>query len=318
MTRSARPRSSSRRSTSSTASSPAARSTSSPSRAATSSTATPSSNIRATACAATRSTARDVAPIEPDKRWGVALGGPIIRDRLFFFGAYENQKGGFSQDDRSGRRAAIPTTSPAFRSRRSTRSPTSSATLYGIDSGGLVTSRPYTNDRYFARLDWHITDDHRLEATYQRLEEATVQSDDNATSTFPQNAVGLNTFYNSGTKSDYYSGRLYSQLDRPPVDRAALLAFRRSATRRTRSAAARRSRTTRSRASSSASTTRPASTAPSSSAPASRARPTTCRPRSTSIARSPITMPATTASSSASSSTMRTSSTCSSRTRPAR
>ena len=38
----------------------------------------------------------------------------------------------------------------------------------------------------------------------------TVQSDDNATSTFPNNAVGLNTFYNSGTDSHYYSARLYS------------------------------------------------------------------------------------------------------------
>ena len=49
-----------------------------------------------------------------------------------------------------------------------------------------------------------------LKLTYQRLRESTVNSDDNATSTFPQNAVGVNTFYLSGTKSQYYSGRLYS------------------------------------------------------------------------------------------------------------
>ena len=42
---------------------------------------------------------RPVAPIEPDKRWGVSLGGPIIQDRLFFFGAYEHQEAGQSQDD---------------------------------------------------------------------------------------------------------------------------------------------------------------------------------------------------------------------------
>ncbi|HEX9807094.1 MAG TPA: carboxypeptidase regulatory-like domain-containing protein, partial [Alteraurantiacibacter sp.] len=40
-----------------------------------------------------------VAPIEPDKRWGAWLSGPIIPDRLFFFGAYEHQEAGRSQDD---------------------------------------------------------------------------------------------------------------------------------------------------------------------------------------------------------------------------
>ncbi|OZA92479.1 MAG: hypothetical protein B7X57_08085, partial [Erythrobacter sp. 34-65-8] len=39
-----------------------------------------------------------VAPIEPEKRWGVYLGGPVIKDRLFLFGAYEHQEAGQSQD----------------------------------------------------------------------------------------------------------------------------------------------------------------------------------------------------------------------------
>jgi hypothetical protein len=40
-----------------------------------------------------------VGPIEPDKRWGVSFGGPILKDRLFFFGAYEKQTAGNSQDE---------------------------------------------------------------------------------------------------------------------------------------------------------------------------------------------------------------------------
>ncbi|HEU0309687.1 MAG TPA: TonB-dependent receptor, partial [Sphingomicrobium sp.] len=152
---------------------------------------------------------RDVGPIEPDKRWGISLSGPIIKDKLFFFGAYEQQKGGFSQDvgpagaGYPNEIVGVPI--DAFEEITDTI-----RDLYGIDSGPLITSRPFTNKRWFGRLDWQITDDHRLEATYQRLNESTVQSDDNATSTFPQNAVGSNTFYFSGTKSDYYSGRLYS------------------------------------------------------------------------------------------------------------
>ncbi len=152
---------------------------------------------------------RDVGPVEPDKRWGISLGGPIIKDKLFFFGAYEQQKGGFSQDVGPAG-AGYPNEIVGVPIDAFNEITDTIRELYGIDSGPLITSRPFTNKRWFGRLDWQITDDHRLEATYQRLNESTVLSDDNATSTFPQNAVGSNTFYFSGTKSDYYSGRLYS------------------------------------------------------------------------------------------------------------
>jgi outer membrane receptor protein involved in Fe transport len=152
---------------------------------------------------------RDVGPVEPDKRWGVSVGGPIIKDRLFFFGAYEQQKGGFTQDVGPAG-AGYPNEIVGVPIAAFEQITDTIRDLYGIDSGGLVTSRPFTNKRWFGRADWQITDDHRLELTYQRLNESTVQSDDNATSTFPQNAVGVNTFYFSGTKSNYYSGRLYS------------------------------------------------------------------------------------------------------------
>ncbi len=152
---------------------------------------------------------RPVAAVQPEKRWGVALGGPIIKDRLFIFGAYEHQEAGQSQDDGpagagfANPQAGVPVAafneiSDVLRS------------VYGVDTGPLVTSRPFKNDRYFVRGDLQITDDHRFEATYQRLEESTLRTDDFFTGNSPQ-ATGRNTFYVSGTKSDYYSARLYSQ-----------------------------------------------------------------------------------------------------------
>jgi hypothetical protein len=42
---------------------------------------------------------KKVAPIKPDKRWGANLGGAVIPDKLFLFGAYEHQEAGQSQDD---------------------------------------------------------------------------------------------------------------------------------------------------------------------------------------------------------------------------
>lgn len=149
-----------------------------------------------------------VAPIEPDKRWGAWLSGPIIKDKLFFFGAYEHQEAGQSQDD--GPAGAGYANEQAITVEQFNEISDVISSVYGIETGPLVTNRPYENDRYFARVDWQINDDHRFEATYQRLEEGSTRADDLFTGTSPQ-AVGQNTFYVSGTKSNYYSGRLYSQ-----------------------------------------------------------------------------------------------------------
>src|SRR3546814_6198425 len=65
--------------------------------------------------------------------------------------------------------------------------------------------------RYFGRLDWQGNDDHRVELTYQRLDEGSPSPDDFSSSSNSPRVTGLNTFFTSGTKSDYYSGRLYSQ-----------------------------------------------------------------------------------------------------------
>jgi hypothetical protein len=149
-----------------------------------------------------------VAPVQPEKRWGVALGGPIIRDRLFIFGAYEHSEAGQSQDDGPAGadfpnpQAGVPVA--AFNEISQVL-----REVYGIDTGPLVTNRPFKNDRYFVRGDLQITDDQRFEATYQRLEESTLRSDDFFTGNSPQ-ATGENSFYLSGTKSNYYSARLYS------------------------------------------------------------------------------------------------------------
>ncbi len=150
-----------------------------------------------------------VAPIKPDKRWGVYLGGPVIKDRLFLFGAYEHQEAGQSQDDGPvGGGYANEQTGITVAQFNEISDVLSS--VYGIETGPLVTNRPFSNDRYFARGDLQITDNHRLEVTYQRLVEGSTRPDDLFTGTSPQ-AVGLNTFLISGTKSNYYSGRLYSQ-----------------------------------------------------------------------------------------------------------
>ncbi|RJY10012.1 TonB-dependent receptor [Aurantiacibacter aquimixticola] len=145
-----------------------------------------------------------VSPFE-EKRWGATLGGPIIPDRVFFYAGYEETDlgnanefgpfgGGFANE-------ANFVTQEQF-----DRFAQIANDVYGQDVGGYPVTLPESSVRYFGRVDAYITDDHRLEGTYQRLEETNVESD-----TGGQELTGLNSFEDEGTVSDYYSVRLYSQ-----------------------------------------------------------------------------------------------------------
>lgn len=142
-----------------------------------------------------------------EKRWGATLSGPIIPDRVFFSFGYEEAELGGNQTTGpigSGFGTELNfVTADQFNTVSDLVSQ-----LYGIDSGGIARSLPESNRRFFGRLDWVINDNHRFEATYQRLDESRVVSDDVSTSS--NTYAGRNTFYISGTESNYYSARLYS------------------------------------------------------------------------------------------------------------
>ena len=139
-----------------------------------------------------------------EKRWGATLSGPIIKDRLFFSFGYEEVDlaqgnnfgpfgGGFTNEALFATQAQFDEFAQIARD------------VYGQDIGGYPTTLAEGNVRYFGRLDAVINDDHRLEATYQRLEETNIESDFGG-----QEIGGFNSFEDEGTISDYYSVRLYS------------------------------------------------------------------------------------------------------------
>lgn len=149
--------------------------------------------------------------VDRDLRYGATLGGPIIRDRLFLFGAYEHVDVKDAQE--SGPVGAGFTNSRSFITQAQFDEIAQVLqSSYGIDVGGLATNLPFKSDRYFVRADAYLTDDHRLEATYQHVDEAKVTADDMTDNTGlgRSTITGYNNFYASGSKSDYYSGRLYS------------------------------------------------------------------------------------------------------------
>ncbi|MFN3864622.1 MAG: carboxypeptidase regulatory-like domain-containing protein [Erythrobacter sp.] len=140
-----------------------------------------------------------------EKRWGATISGPIIKDRLFFsFGYEETDLGDGNEFGPAGggfvNEANFVTQAQFNEFARIARE------VYDQDVGGYPTALPESSVRYFGRLDAVIAEGHRLEATYQRLEETNVESDFGT-----QNLTGLNSFEDEGTVSDYYSARLYSE-----------------------------------------------------------------------------------------------------------
>lgn len=139
-----------------------------------------------------------------DTDWGFEIGGPIIKDKLFFYGAYEKTDEGGAQNNGcigcGFANEAFITGDDADRIAGILR------TKYGRDPGQLVRTLPKNSERYFARLDWNINDNHRVEASYVDLQELAWDEDDFGFNGF----TFSDNFELQGTEQQSYSLRLFS------------------------------------------------------------------------------------------------------------
>jgi len=133
-----------------------------------------------------------------EKTFGGTLGGPIIKDKLFFFAAYENFR----------------TTKPANTNTIENINGVTQADVdraieifqrvYGFDAGKFATSDTDKDEKILLKLDWNISDQHRASATYQRADGDTIFDD------FPETAVLNSNRYNINERLDSYSFQLFS------------------------------------------------------------------------------------------------------------
>lgn len=126
---------------------------------------------------------KDYAAYDTDETKGFTLGGPIIKDKLFFFGSYETQEisdfggtapsaDGFTNGTVS--RAEIDEVIDIAKNK------------WGFDPGTYGESMGVNleNKRYLAKIDWNINDSHRASLTYQQTEET-------QPSPYDQSALGV-------------------------------------------------------------------------------------------------------------------------------
>ncbi|WP_131536982.1 TonB-dependent receptor [Pedobacter nototheniae] len=160
-----------------------------------------------------------------EKKYGFSLGGPIIKDKLFFFVNYEKK-----HTIEPGNNRIAATASQPYGS-LTTVAPATAGDLdklksylisrYGYDPGVYQGySNISDNEKMFARLDWNITKNHRLSVRYNQVESSSPSSASTSVSGsgvtgnlgYGNNRSGTNT--NAGlnfSNSNYYqAANLYS------------------------------------------------------------------------------------------------------------
>lgn len=141
------------------------------------------------------------------KKYGGYIGGPIVKDRLFFHLTYDREEGSEGLDDGpagSGatNEASDITLAEVAEVQRILQD------VYGFDAGTILNSIPRNTERLLARIDANLSDDHRLAFNYQRTREDFV-TPQNTNARF--NELGLSSnYYQSGNSIDSYSLRLFS------------------------------------------------------------------------------------------------------------
>jgi len=140
------------------------------------------------------------------KTYGLALGGKIIEDELFFFVTYEESKNPYVNN-------YGPAGSGASQEKDwlttdiITRVQNISKDVYGFDAGGLAQGLSNDSEKLIAKLDWNINDDHRAAFTYQDTKDNSVR----AQHTSRSNEFSLlSNWYNVNATIEAYALQVYS------------------------------------------------------------------------------------------------------------
>lgn len=133
-----------------------------------------------------------------ETEWGATLGGPILKDRLFFFAAYDEYETSSPVNF-----AASDVQDDIEDTRIFTALNDIIQNVYGFDAGGRPSSAstPETSKRYLAKLDWNITGDHRASLSYNRTEESEVSVG---------NTEFVTAWYAAPAELESWSGQIYS------------------------------------------------------------------------------------------------------------
>jgi len=140
-----------------------------------------------------------------EKRYGATIGGPIIKDKLFFFLAYEKLDG-VQQFNRGGADSGAADTVNGVSVAQLDEIAAIAKNVYGYDVGGFPTSLPVDDEKLVAKLDWQINDNHRAAFTYNYNDGFSLSESDSGSSRLSYS----NHYYERGAKLKAYTLHLFS------------------------------------------------------------------------------------------------------------
>jgi hypothetical protein len=133
-----------------------------------------------------------------EETFGFTLGGPIIKDKLFFFANYEKFETTVPANSQTLDRIAGVTQADVDRVIDILK------TEYGFDPGTFVGSDVDEDEKVLLKLDWHINEDHRASFTYQTAETDVLFDD------FPELAALTSNHYNINVDMTAWTAHLFS------------------------------------------------------------------------------------------------------------
>ena len=147
---------------------------------------------------------------QKDATYGFNVGGPILKDKLFFFVSAEHEKTtGIGADSANGLDDTLgngPSTSNKV-SPGDLQQVIATASKLGLTPGnfGGPTGLTYDDKRYLGKIDWNISNNHRASFTYQYTKELLPAVGGNS-----PNSVGLTSYtYTKAITTNNYVLHLY-------------------------------------------------------------------------------------------------------------
>ena len=140
-----------------------------------------------------------------EKRYGFTVGGPVIKNRLFFLASYEKLEGvdTFSRGPvGSGAGNEVLGVSQA----QYDEILDIARTLYDYDPGGLPPSIPVEDEKFLVKLDWYITDTQRAAFTYNYNDGYHIAESDGDSDELEFS----NHYYERGAELNAYVAQLFS------------------------------------------------------------------------------------------------------------